>query len=83
MSRPRKSEEEKKANKAAYMKEYWKTHRADNNEARKRWRKRHPEEERKLNTEAQRKWREANREKYNAYQREYYAKRRADLDKKA
>ena len=88
MGRPRKSEEEKRAKKAAYMKEYWKTHRAEQNAARKRWRENHPEEERKRASEYYRRWIKLNKEKYNAYQREYYQRRKrqamdeAKLDKK-
>lgn len=74
MSRPRKSEEEKKANRAAYMHEYWKTHREERNAATKKWRKNHPEKTRETMTETSRIWREKNREKYNKYQREYYLK---------
>lgn len=82
MSRPRISEEEKKIRKQAYMKKYWQEHRAEQNAARKRWRENHPEEERKRNTINHRKWRLANKEKYNAYQREWRAKKKAELDKK-
>ena len=68
-------------NKKEYDKEYQRTHRAQNNLARKRWRENHPEEARKLNTESHRKWRLKNKEKYNAYQREWRAKQKAKLDK--
>ena len=71
MGRPRKSEEEKKANRREYMRKYWQEHRLERNEATKRWRYSHPEAARKLHRDNAAKWRELNREKYNAYQREY------------
>ena len=67
--------------KEAYNREYQKTHRAQANEARRKWAKAHPEECRKLNTETHRRWRQKNREKYNAYMREWRAKKTALAEK--
>lgn len=67
--------------KKAYDKEYARTHRPQLNAARKKWKEAHPEEARSLNTECQRRWREKNRERYNAYQREYRARQRALAEK--
>lgn len=77
MGRKKIGDEPKKAHKAEYMREYWKSHRAEQNAARKKWKEAHPEEARRINTEGHRKWREANREKYNAYMREYRRRRKA------
>lgn len=76
MSRTRVSEEEKRARKKAYAKKYWQEHKAECNEAVKRWRKAHPEKARELNTTNHSKWVEANRDKWNAYMREYRKKRK-------
>lgn len=67
----------------AYNKEYQRAHRAEMNEARRKWAKAHPEEARKLNTESHRKWREKNRERYNAYMREWQAKKKALAEKES
>lgn len=87
MGRKTISEEEKKAHKKAYMKKYWQEHRAEQNEACRRWRERHPEEARIKNRENFNKWRAKNREHFNAYQREYRKRKKEEalekeLDKK-
>lgn len=67
--------------KKAYNKEYQRTHRAQCNAARKRWVKNHPEEARELNRKTVVGWQQRNRDKYNAYQRAWRAKKKAELDK--
>lgn len=68
-------------NKKEYMREYWKEHKTERNEATKRWRRNHPEEARKLYKNSAAKWRVLNREKYNAYMREYRKRKKEELDK--
>lgn len=62
--------------KKAYDKEYAKTHREKMNAAVKKWRETHPDEWKKRNAANFRRWIEKNREKYNAYQRDYRAKQK-------
>lgn len=79
MARPKKyeTEEEKLEAKKIYNREYQKAHRAQNNAARKKWRKNHPEAARELDARTVANWQKKNREKYNAYQREWRAKQKA------
>lgn len=67
--------------KKAYDKEYAREHRAQCNAIRKRWVENHPEEARELNRKSVVGWQQRNREKYNAYQRAWRAKKKAELDK--
>lgn len=69
--------------KREYDKEYAKTHREKINAATKKWREAHPDEWRKKNTANFRRWTEKNREKYNAYQREWRAKKKALVKKES
>ena len=67
--------------KKAYDREYAKAHRGKMNAATEKWRKAHPEEWRKRNAENFKRWADKNREKYNTYQREWRAKRKALAEK--
>lgn len=80
MGRPSISDEQKKARRREYMRKYWQEHKTARNAATKRWRETHREHARKLSRDTAATWREKNREKYNAYQREYRKKRKALLD---
>ena len=72
----------KKWKKQLYMSEYHKAHRDKANAARKKWRLAHPNEEKERNTKNLQQWREKNREKYNAYQREYHKRKKESIDKR-
>ena len=60
-----------------YNAKYWKEHKEQISERRKKFYQEHKEEISKRN----KRWIEANRDKWNAYQREYYRRKKAELDK--
>lgn len=74
VGRPRKSEEEKKANRAKYQKEYWRKWKANMTEEQKQKRK---EQSRRSHD----RWVEAHRDEWSTYMREYRKRKRAELDK--
>lgn len=82
--RPRKSDAEKKANKAAYMKKYHAAHKEEYDAYNHAYYRTHREEildKRKNNphlAEYQREWRSRNRDKWNAYIREYRLRKKLD-----
>ena len=47
----------------------------------KRWREKHPEQMKKINRENAANWRAKNRDKYNAYHKDWYRSRSATIDK--
>lgn len=67
--------------KKEYNREYQRAHREQNNIARKKWREAHPEKARELNRRITVGWQQRNREKYNAYQRAWRAKKKALAEK--
>ena len=74
VGRPRKSEEEKKANRVKYQKEYWQKWRANLNEEQENKRR---EQTRKSHD----KWVSSHKDEWNAYMREYRKRKKAELDK--
>lgn len=74
VGRPRKSEEEKKANRAKYNKEYWKKWKTNMSEEQKAKRLR-------MGRISHDKWYTNHKEEWNAYMREYRRKKKAELDK--
>ena len=67
-----------KKNRSEYNKRYWATHKEEIAEQRKGFYKEHKKEI----LERNKKWLEENRDRWNAYQREYRAKRKLDKKKK-
>lgn len=82
--RPRKSEEEKRATKEAYMKRYRAAHKEDISQYNHEYSKTHRKEiqaKRRENphiAEYQKEWKNKNREKWNAYMREYRKRKKLD-----
>lgn len=74
VGRPRKSEEEKKAAKAAYNKKYWKKWVANMSEEQKAKR-------REQTRASHDKWYQEHKEEWSAYMREYRAKKKLDNNK--
>lgn len=75
VGRPRKSEEEKKANRAKYNKEYWKN-----------WSEKLSEEQKAKRLQAGRishdKWYSEHKEDWNAYMREYRRRKKEEREKR-
>lgn len=77
VGRPRKSEEEKKQRRKEYNAKYWANNKAKISKTRKEKYRESPEKV----IDRNKRWFSENRDRWNAYQREYRKRKKAELDK--
>ena len=77
VGRPRKSEEEKKQKRKEYNAKYWSKHSEEINKSR---RAKYKEDKDKF-LDRNKRWLDKNRDRWNAYQREYRKRKQESIDK--